>query len=726
MTVALVLAGRPDEADAGRQRRLRGQLAALGVHRIDAAEGTGAGLLTVAAAARSAGERVLICVGADTVPEPVLARLLGAGGTAAFTGVTAAGLPAPVPGRTPAGVAATETASGTPADPDVTGPGVTGPHVAVPDVAVPRVTDPRVMGPDVTGPDVTGPDVTGPDVTVSDVAVPDVAGRALAGGALVVDTPDLDALAVAAETLAATGIGPAGPGPVSAVGALTGELARRGIAVRILDAGPDSEGAVAQLAADPAARDMAAWAAVRQLTPAALYGISLGLGLIAAVWFAELAVRSKLLAVAALAGSFLFARTGSLVAATGREGRIKAVVGWLGIACGLLTELGLYAGLAVSAGLTPQGPGVTARVGVAGLDGTFGGALRDTAVASWGGAGTTGVWRLAIAAALLLGLRKLAGLSYEHTARTPGSLFPRSVLRVGEETATLPAGERLALIAVTSVFFGPRLTFVVLLAWGVLAAGYVLAGQLARSATAGSAAYGKPAEYGDQDGDGDAADYASPTGAAAWPAGAGLAAYRGDGPLARWIGCLVDGRLPPLPPILAGLLVTGVLTALGLANLPGILVLVPVEAMLLAALGALHPHDGRADWLAPALLLAGEGVYLAALGLDRHVAPWLVFALVAAVLLRHLDLACRARAGQAIPADRTGLGWEGRMLLAGAAALAGIVPLAYAALAGYLWLLFSWDFLSGWLAPADGGNVDRLGPRRRRRAAAAARDGFAA
>jgi hypothetical protein len=641
MTVALVLAGRPDEADAGRQRRLRGHLAALGVHRVDAAEGTGPGLLTVAAAARAAGERVLVYAGADTVPEPVLARLLGAGGTAAFTGVTARSIPEPqaVPGQLPG---------------------------------------------------------------------------MLAGGALVVDIPDLDALAVAAEAVAATDIGSAAG--AAAVGALTGELTRRGIAVRILDAGPDSEGAVTQLAADPAARDMAAWAAMRQLTPAALYGISLGLGLIAAVWFAELAVRSKLLAVAALAGSFLFARAGSLVAATSREGRIRAVTGWLGTACGLLTELGIYAALAVSASLTP---GVTARAGVAGLDGTFGGALRDTFAGSWGGAGTTGVWRLAIAAALLLGVRKLASLGYEYTARTPGSLFPRSVLRLGEETATLPAGERLALIAVTSVFFGPRLTFLLLLAWGVLAAGYVLAGQLARSLAAdpaGRAALDYPEDL--------------PSGPA-WPAGGELAAYRGDGPLARWIGVLVDGRLPPLPPLLAGLLVTGVLAALGLGNLPGILVLTPVEVMMLAALGAWHPHDGPLDWLVPALLLTGEGLYLAALGLARHVAPWLVFALLAAVIARHLDLACRARAGRGLLDDKFGLGWEGRMLVAGAAAVAGVVPLAYAVLAGYLWLLFSWDFLSGWLVPAnpvsrDGDDDDRDGPRRGRRAAAAARNGRAA
>jgi len=27
------------------------------------------------------------------------------------------------------------------------------------------------------------------------------------------------------------------------------------------------------------------------------------------------------------------------------------------------------------------------------------------------------------------------------------------------------------------------------------------------------------------------------------------------------------------------------------------------------------------------------------------------------------------------------------------------VPLAYALVSGYLWLLFIWDFLSGWLRP---------------------------
>lgn len=593
MTVALVLAGNLGEDDAGQQQMLCGQLAALGVRRVDAAERTGPGLLTVAAAARGAGDRVLICAGAQTVPGPVLARLLGAGGTAAVTRLTA-------------GTARSSSHGSWPAQPS---------------------------------------------------------------GALIVDLPDLDALARSAETLAAT---QAGPDPGTAVGALIDELGRRGVTVRILDAGPDSEGAVTQLLADPAARDMARWAAWRRLTPAALYGISLGLGLVAAIWFAELDVRAKLLAIPALAGSFLFARTGSLVAATSRDGRVSPLVGWLATACGLLTEPALYAALAVSSRLGQSD----------GLDGTFGGALRNTFVATWGGAGEAGVWRLAIAALLLLGVRKLAGLGYERTAGAPGDLFPRSVLRTLEQAITFPAGERYAVIVLTSVLFGPRLTFLILLGWGVLGAGYLLAGQIARSArAAGAARSGGPDEDEDEDN--------------------GLAAYRGDGVLAHWAGALVDGRLPPLPPVLVGLLVTGMLAALGLGNLPGILVLTPIEAMMLAALGSRHPHDGRLDWLAPALLLAGEGVFLGALGLARQVTLWVVFALLAAVLVRHVDLACRARAGRGLEADVLGLGWEGRMLLAGVAATAGLVPFAYAALAGYLWLLFIWEFLTVWLVPAN-------------------------
>jgi Family of unknown function (DUF5941) len=596
MTVALVLAA---EADAD----LRGQLAALGVRRVDAAERSGTGLLTLAAAARAAAERMLICVGDGAVPGDVLARLLGASGTAAFTG-------APV--RAPA-------------------------------------------------------------------------RRARAGnGALMVDTPDLDALAGAAESLAATRT------MSNAVGALLGELARRGVSVQLLDAGPDGDGAFAHRLADPAARDIAQWAAGRDLAPAALYGISLGLGLLSALWFTELAVSAKMFAIVALAGSFLAGRAGSMLAFSGRDGWVRAVVDWIGAASGLLTEFAIYAALAYSSGLAGSEILVNGT-SVAGLSGVFGDTVQNTIFATWGGPGQEGVWRLAIIAMLMIGVRRMTDLCYEATAAGPWNLFHQPVMRRVEQAIAFPAGERFAVLAATAVFFGPRMTFLLLILWGAVAAGYVLAGRIVGSARATSAAAVRQAQGG------------RPHGAAAADPWSGrLTAYRGDGVLSRWLGHFVQGRLPPLPPVLVGLFVTCVLAALGLANLPGVLVLTPVEAMLLAAFGSWHPHDGRLDWLVPPLLQVGEYVFLTALGFAYHVPPALIFALLAAVVLRHFDLAYRARFWMGIPADVFGLGWEGRMLLAGLATMAGLTTFAFAAISGYLWVLFGWDFLSGWLSSRDG------------------------
>ena len=558
MTVALVLAAQPD---AG----LRGQLAALGVRRVDAAERAGPGLLTVAAAARAAGERVLICVGDDSVPEEVLARLLAAGGTAAFTGT-------------------------------------------------------RTLG-----------------------------------GALIVDPPPLGVLAAAAEALARRRAAPA------ELGALLGELTGRGVGVRVLDAGPDDDGAVA-LAGDPVARDVARWAAGRQLAPAALYGISLAVGLLAAVWFSEPATRAEVLGIVVLLVSFTASRAAARLAVTER---ISPAVGWLGAAAWMLTECAVYAALAVASGLA-----ATDSTGTTGLYGMFGGSLQNTMVATWGGAGQVGVWRLAIAVMLLLAARRLAEVCYEGLARASGQMFPRPARRLPGQVISLPAGERIVVIAVTVVFFGPRLTFLVLLAWGAVAAGYVLAGQVAA-----------------------AGQLARAPGV--------LAAYRGDGPIAYRIGAVVQGQLPPLPPLLVGLLVTCDLGVLGVANLPGVLIFGPVLAMLLAALGSRHPHDGRLDWLVPSLLLTGEGVFLTGLGFARNVWLPVIFALLAAVIARHADLACRARAQRPVPADKFGFGWDGRMLLAGFAAVLGFVPFAFAVLAAWLWLLAAWDFLGAWLKTAN-------------------------
>ena len=183
-----------------------------------------------------------------------------------------------------------------------------------------------------------------------------------------------------------------------------------------------------------------------------------------------------------------------------------------------------------------------------------------------------------------------------------------------------------------------------------------------------------------------------------------IVACRDDGPLARQIGRVVQGQLPPLLPAVAGVTVTVMLAALGLRSLPGVLLLTPAVAMLLAALGANHPHDGRADWLVPALLQAGQYVYLAALAFALRVPAPATFALIAVIALHHMDLLHRHRYGVS-PGPKVavaGLGWEGRMLVAGVGGLLGIETVFYIALAGYLGVLFGWDSLTCWLAVRDG------------------------
>jgi hypothetical protein len=353
----------------------------------------------------------------------------------------------------------------------------------------------------------------------------------------------------------------------------------------------------------------------------------------------------------------------------------------------MITECAVYAGLAASAGL-----------GRASIRGVI-------------GAGPGGTWHLAVAAMVLLAVRRMTDLCYERaTERTGGRIrLPRSARwRRAERSLALPAGERVVLLILTAAIWGPRVAFLALLGWGMAAAGYVLTARIFGMSDTVEAVYGLRADpsvpgWADQaavsiDGPADpagpadltglgglaglgglgvrseaagSAGSAAPVAGPAGPAGPvasaaasaeapanrtaagdGIAAYRDDGPLSLWLGRLVEGRLPPLPPAIVGVLVLSALAALGMGNLSGVLVLTPVEAMLLAGLGSCHPHDGRLDWLVPALLQAGEYVFLAALAFTRLVSPPLVYALLAAVVLRHLDVAYRARHRIAWPAAR--------------------------------------------------------------------------
>jgi hypothetical protein len=172
-------------------------------------------------------------------------------------------------------------------------------------------------------------------------------------------------------------------------------------------------------------------------------------------------------------------------------------------------------------------------------------------------------------------------------------------------------------------------------------------------------------------------------------------ACRDDGLIATEIGRPVRGQLVPLPPALTGFAAVSVLAVLGLRHLPGFLLLAPVVAMLLAAVGSSHPHDGRLDWIVPVLLQAAQFAYVAAIGAASGVPGPLIFAVCAMIAMHYADLADHARRGAA-------LGWEGRMIAAGAGAALGIATFAYLLLAAYLGVLICREVMTNWLPATEG------------------------
>ena len=122
-------------------------------------------------------------------------------------------------------------------------------------------------------------------------------------------------------------------------------------------------------------RRVAVWASRRALARNSLTGIELACALCAAVWFSAGTPLTALAGGAALGGGYLARRVGGQLT-------VGAFDGWLAGACALAGELAVYAGLA--AGAAP---------------------------------GQARVWALATAAALLLGMRKVARLC--RPARSP-------------------------------------------------------------------------------------------------------------------------------------------------------------------------------------------------------------------------------------------------------------------------------------------------------------------
>ncbi|MBB5074793.1 DUF5941 domain-containing protein [Nonomuraea endophytica] len=191
-----------------------------------------------------------------------------------------------------------------------------------------------------------------------------------------------------------------------------------------------------------------------------------------------------------------------------------------------------------------------------------------------------------------------------------------------------------------------------------------------------------------------------------------VVAYRDDGPLSRGMGALVAGQLPPLPPLIAGAFVTGILLVIGVGGANGLAVFAPAVTLLLAGPGSSAPHDGRLDWLCPPILRVIEYSFVASCGFGHGVHPVLIFMLLGAMAFHHYDLVYRIRQRVYPPPWLTtfGLGWDGRMIAVSLAVLVSLPTAGFALLAVYLWLLFGWESVTCWLAaPRSGVEATDLG-----------------
>lgn len=186
-----------------------------------------------------------------------------------------------------------------------------------------------------------------------------------------------------------------------------------------------------------------------------------------------------------------------------------------------------------------------------------------------------------------------------------------------------------------------------------------------------------------------------------------LVAYRDDGPIAVALGKLTRGQLLPLLPLLVAGLVTGVLLVAGVNGQSSPALFAPLLLLLLVGPGSTHRHSGRLDWLIPPLMRAIEYAFLATLGFSHGVSKPLVYAFLGVLAYHHYDTVYRTRQ-RLWPARwvfMAGLGWETRMLIASAAAVANVLPAAFAVLAVYLGLLFGIESIYTWTRTGTGSGV---------------------
>jgi hypothetical protein len=236
---------------------------------------------------------------------------------------------------------------------------------------------------------------------------------------------------------------------------------------------------------------IARWAARRRLTPNMVTSISMGIAVLAAVWFAAgtrvgMVVGALLLYVAFV----LDCVDGQLARYTRQFSTLGA---WLDATFDRAKEYVAYAGLAVGSTAAAVGSAVHGgnvwrlAAGAMALqtcrhmvDFAFGAVKRHT-----GGAAASPALPLSAPDDSALGPPPQAppaanGLGHLAIRLSSGT-EKMSWLRWAKKIVILPIGERFALISISAALFNAKVTFVLLLGWGLVAAGYTLTGRVLRS-----------------------------------------------------------------------------------------------------------------------------------------------------------------------------------------------------------------------------------------------------
>jgi len=243
-----------------------------------------------------------------------------------------------------------------------------------------------------------------------------------------------------------------------------------------------------------------------------------------------------------------------------------------------------------------------------------------------------------------------------------------------------PIGERFAAISVTAALFDARTTFVVLLAWGGLAASYTIAGRVLRSLGRRGAVVLHNAVVA---GDGT------------------LDAYRDDGPLALALGRVPRPSLPA-----SGLVIAGAAALLAVVAATGEGASWPLAGATLAVavvaggLSAGQPLRDRLRWAVPPALRVAEYAGILWVGaIAGGTAVPAAFVLLLAITFRHYDIVYRLRHRGVTPPrwlNRAAGGWDGRLLASFALAAAAAVPAGFYAAAALLAIVFVGEAVAGW------------------------------